>query len=121
VSQRRLRLLAAAVVAVPLLVFPLALLAKGAPPFPSRDDCAVAATGDAPDLDVVYARLDELAAAETLLAAVTGAGFTGASIELDACGLWKVAYDPIESFAQGEELAEQVRAAGFEARVEVGA
>ena len=46
-------------------------------------------------------------------------GFTGAELELDGCGQWKVFYDSIDSLEQGESLAEQVRAAGFEARVEV--
>jgi hypothetical protein len=113
-------LVAAMVVLVPLLTYPLFAVAEGAPRFPTRDECAQVATGDAPDLDVVYGRFDDLAAADALLAEVTRIGFVGAVVELDACGRWKVAYDPIESFVQGEALAGQVRAAGFEARVELG-
>jgi hypothetical protein len=111
---------AVALAAVPVLAYSAALLASGAPAFPSREDCARVATGDAPELEVVYGRLDELAPAEDLLARLTAVGFVGTELELDACGRWKVAYDRIESLSQGEALAEQARRAGFEARVELG-
>ena len=119
-SGRRLLLLAATLALAPLLAFPLAVLADGGARFPSRDECAAAATADAPDLDVVYARLDDLAAAEALLTELTQVGFTGAELELDACGRWRVFYDGIPSLAQGQALVDQVRQAGFEARVELG-
>jgi hypothetical protein len=119
VTQRQLRLAVAAIVAVPLLAYPLASLAGGAPSFPAREDCARPPTG-APDeqVEVVYARLDDPVAAEALLAELTRTGFVGAGIDLDDCGRWKVSYDAIASLEQGEALAEQVRAAGFDARVE---
>lgn len=104
---------------VALLGYSLLALAGGAPRFPTRAECVTPATGDAPDLQVVYGRFDDLVAAETLLADVTRIGFVGAELELDNCGRWKVFYDGIESFAQGQALAEQVREAGFDARVEV--
>ena len=66
----------------------------------------------------MYGRLSDPVAAEDLLAELTGTGFVGAEIQLDDCGRWKVSYDAIESREQGEALAEQVRAAGFDARVE---
>jgi hypothetical protein len=116
----RAALVAALVVAVPLLAYPLLAIADRSPRFPTRAECAVVATGDAPNLDVVYGRFDDLTEAEAVLAEVTGAGFVGADLELDACGRWKVFYDPIDSFAQGDALASQVRGQGFEARVEVG-
>lgn len=117
-TQRRLRLLAAAIVLVPVLGFPVLVLAQGPPPFPTRDECVRVATGDADDLEVVYGRLADPVAAEELLAELTRIGFIGAELELDACGRWKVSYDAIDSLAQGEALAEEARRAGFDARVE---
>ena len=118
--MRRALALAAAVALVPLLAYPLLALAEGAPRFPSRDECVVVATGDAPDLDVVYGRFDDLVTAESGLADLTRVGFVGAELALDDCGRWKVFYEGIETFAQGQALAEQVREAGFDARVEAG-
>ncbi len=112
--------LAAAIVAVPLLAYPVAAVAGGAPRFPTRDECSRPATTDAPDLEVVYGRFDDPRAADDLLAKLTEVGFIGAETTFDGCGRWKVSYDAIESFAQGEALAAQVRDAGFDARVEYG-
>jgi hypothetical protein len=116
--MRRAGVLAAGSVLAALLAYPLLALTDGPPRFPSRDECVLVATGDAPDLEVVYGRFDDAVAAESLLADVTRAGFVGADAEPDACGRWKVSYDAIDTFAQGQALAEQVRGAGFEARVE---
>ena len=114
------RLAAAIVVAIPMLAYPLGVLAAdGTPRFPTRNECVQVATEDGPDLDVVYGRFGDPTAAERLLAALTRVGFVGAAVELDACGRWRVSYDAIESLAQGEALAKQVRAAGFDARVEL--
>ena len=108
---------AAAIVVVVLLGYPLVTLAGGAPRFPTGD-CARPATTDDPSLEVVYGRFDDRLAAETLLAEITEVGFIGAELKLDGCGRWKVSYDGIDSSEQGEALAEQVRNAGFDARVE---
>ena len=108
----------ATVVVVPLLGYPLVTLAGDAPRFPTRGECARPTTADDQSLEVVYGRFDDRVAAETLLAEVTEVGFIGAELGLDGCGRWKVSYDAIESSAQGEALAEQVRNAGFDARVE---
>ena len=109
---------AAAIVVVVLLGYPLVTLAGDSPRFPTRGECARPATTDDPSLEVVYGRFDDRLAAETLLAEITEVGFIGAELELDGCGRWKVSYDAIDSSEQGEALAEQVRNAGFEARVE---
>jgi hypothetical protein len=113
-------LVAAAVVLVPLLGYPLLAVADGAPRFPSRGECVRPAAGDAPDLNVVYGRFDDLPAAETLLADLTRVGFTGAELQLDVCGRWEVFYDGVPTFAEARALAEQVREAGFDAEVEIG-
>ncbi len=119
-TQRRLRLLAGAIVLVPLLAYPVVSLAGDGPRFPSRDECARVAEADTEtEVEVVYGRLDDPAAAEALLAKLTDIGFVGADLALDACGRWKVYYDGVESIVQAEALAEQVREAGFDARVEL--
>ena len=111
--------LATAIVVVPLLGYPLFTITGGWPQFHSRGECARTAQADDDEFEVVYGRLDDPLAAETLLAELTGIGFVGAEVELDDCGRWKVSYTGIDSFEQGEALAEQVRGAGFDARVEV--
>lgn len=115
----RWTVVAAAVVLVTILGYPLVTLAGDAPRFPSRGECSRPATADDPSLEVVYGRLDDRVEAETLLAEVTEIGFVGAELELEGCGRWKVYYDGVDSLAQGEALAEQVREAGFDARVEL--
>lgn len=117
-TQRTLRVLVCSIVAVPLVGVPLVLAADGLPRFPSRDDCARPGTSDADDLEVVYGRFDNPREAGRRLSDVTAVGFVGAQVRLDACGRWKVSYDAIESLAQGEALAAQVREAGFTATVE---
>jgi len=112
--------LAAAIVVVPLLAYPVVAVAGGAPRFPTRDECSRPATADAPDLEVVYGRFDDLRAADELLAKLTDVGFVGAETGFDPCGRWKVSYDAIDSLEQGEALAAEVRKAGFEAQVEHG-
>ena len=76
------------------------------------------ATGDAEDLEVVYGRFEAPDDADALLAELERVGFTGAETDLDGCGRWKVSYDSIDSYDQGEALAEQVRETGFQAQVE---
>ena len=112
-------LAAAATLAIPLAGYPLLAYAQGAPRFPSRDDCARPYDGAPGEpVDVVYARLDDPVSATDLLDELSRHGFIGADIAFDSCGRWVVFYDPIESVEQAEALAEQVRNAGFEARVE---
>lgn len=111
--------IAIAIVLVALLGYPLVTLASGLPRFPTRAECARPATAEAPEVQVVYGRLDDPVAAEELLAELTGIGFVGTEIELDPCGRWKIAYMSVDSYDQATALAEQVRAQGFEAVVEL--
>ena len=116
-SERRRLLLLVALVAVPLLVYPLVSIADGKPRFPSRDACAhTAKAGDA--VEVVYGRFDDPAAAEELRAKVVAVGFVGTEVAFDSCGRWKVHYDAIESFDQAQALAEEARGVGLDPRVE---
>jgi hypothetical protein len=120
VSRREARLLAAAIVAVPLVGYPLVVLADGAR-FPSpADDCVrVAAPDETAELDLVFGRRDTPQEAEELLERVVGVGYVDAEVRADGCGHWKVVYDGIDSYAQGASSAAQARAAGLEAVLEV--
>ncbi len=108
------RILAAAIILVPLLAYPL--VAVGGARFPSRDDCVrLASEGDAGELDLVFGRRDTVAEAERLLEQVRGVGYVDAELQGDGCLRWKVLYDGIESYEQGASSAEQAHGAGLEA------
>ena len=71
-THRTAVLVAAAIVAVPLIGYPALVAADGAR-FPSADDCvAIAAAGDEGELDLVFGRRDTPAEAEALLEQVRG-------------------------------------------------
>ena len=118
-SRASARLLAAAIVALPLVAYPVAVGADGVR-FPSRDDCVrVAGTGETAELDLVFGRRPTVAEAERLLARVRGVGYVDAEVRPDGCGRWKVLYDGIDAYAQGASSAAEARAAGLEAQLEV--
>jgi hypothetical protein len=119
VTARRARLVAALVVAAPLVVYPAAVLADGAR-FPSQDDCVhVASAGSTEEVDLVFGRRDTPAEANALLERVQGVGYVDALVRLDGCGRWEVVYDRIESYAQGASSAAEARGAGLEAHLEI--
>ena len=118
-SSARLRLAAAAIVAVPLIGYPLLVAADGAP-FPSRDDCVrVAPAGSTEPLDLVFGRRDTRAEADELLERVRGVGYVDAVVAADGCLRWKVLYDGISSYEQGLESRAEARGAGLEAELEL--
>jgi hypothetical protein len=113
------RLLAVAIVAVPLVVYPAVALRNGAH-FPSPDDCVhVAEPGESGNLDLVFGRRDTPADAEQLLQQVRRVGYVDAQLQEDGCLRWKVVYTGIESYAQGASSAAEARGAGLEAHLEV--
>ena len=113
------RLVAAAIVVVPLIGYPLAVGA-GSARFPSVDDCVrKASPGETAPLDLVFGRRDTDAEAQQLLERVRGVGYVDAEILLDGCGRWEVLYDGIESYAQGASSAAEAHGAGLEAWLEV--
>ena len=118
-SSARLRLVAAAIVAVPLVGYPLLVAADGAP-FPCRDDCVrVAPAGSTEPLDLVFGRRDTRAEADELLERVRGVGYVDAVVAADGCRRWKVLYDGISSYEQGLESRAEARGAGLEAELEL--
>ena len=118
-TPRDARRLAAAIVVIPLVAYPAAVLADGAP-FPSPADCVRSApVGSTEELDLVFGRRDTPAAANALLRRVRHVGYVDALVRRDACGRWAVVYDRIEDYAQGASSAGEARAAGLDARLEV--
>jgi len=106
------------VVAVAALAYPLAVLAfSGTPEFPSRDDCAVPATGDG-ELRVVFGYRDSEREALALRDRVLKVGFLGVEPERDGCGRIRVAVDGIPSRAIGEEVIREARTVGLEPTLE---
>jgi hypothetical protein len=115
----RIRLAAAAIVAVPLVAYPLVVGADGAP-FPSQADCVrVARPGTTEQLDLVFGRRDTPAEAERLLERVRAVGYVDAELRPDGCARWKVLYDGITSYEQGASSAVEARRAGLDAQVEI--
>jgi len=119
VTRARILIAAAAIVAVPLVVYPLVVAADGAQ-FPSVDDCVrLAPPGSTEPLDLVFGRRDTPGAAERLLARVRAVGYVDAEVRLEGCGRWKVLYDGITSYAQGASSVAEARGAGLEAWLEI--
>lgn len=118
-TPARVRLLAAAIVAAPLVAYPLAVGADGAP-FPSQHDCVrIAPEGSTERLDLVFGRRDSPVEAEELRAKVAGVGYVDAEVQPDGCARWKVLYAGIESYEQGESSRAEARGAGLEAELEI--
>lgn len=120
-TGRQLTAAVAAIVAAPLLAYPIVVLASGGPSFPGdRGECARLAHDDkAGELELVAAHLDSIPTAEALRDRLVANGFSNMQVKADGCGWWKVTNDGIDSFAQGTSAAEEVRRAGFDARLEV--
>jgi hypothetical protein len=118
-TSARLWLAAAAIVAVPLVAYPLVVGVDGAR-FPSRDDCVRRAPpGSTEQLDLVFGRRDTPGEAERLLARVRAVGYVDAEMRLEGCARWKVLYDGITSYAQGASSAAEARRAGLDAWLEI--
>ena len=120
-SRRHVLALAVLVAALPLVAYPLAVVASGGPSFPGgRAECARVATGDGQGaLEVVYGHLSSIPAAEALRARLAADGFANVQVKADGCGYWKVTNDGIDTFGQGASAAAEARGAGFRASVEL--
>ena len=113
------RLLAVAIVAVPLVAYPAIALRNGAH-FPSPEDCVhIARPGESGDLDLVFGRRDTVAETQQLLDQVQGVGYKDAEIQQDGCLRWKVVYTGIESYEQGASSAAEARGAGLSPQIEI--
>jgi hypothetical protein len=105
-----------ALIAVALL-YPLAVLAGGAPRFPSRHDCVRPATTDE-NVEAVFGRFGTIAAAESVQMRATRAGFQSLQIESDGCGLFKVTLHGIPSLQVGRDFVREAEREGFRPTLE---
>jgi hypothetical protein len=106
-----------AILAAAALVYPLAILATGAPRFPSRAECVHPATRDG-SIDAVFGRFQTRAAADSELRRVLALGFKGSQIEGDGCGLLKVVVHGIPTLAAGRAFLQEAARAGAPASLE---
>jgi len=104
-------------VVVAALVYPLAVVAGGAPSFPSRSDCVHVAHADG-DLEVVFGYFDSEAQARPVLDKALAVGFKGTQIEPNACGQVKVAVHGIPTLAVGDQVMAEARKVGFRPTLE---
>jgi hypothetical protein len=118
-TSLRLRIAPLAILlAVPLL-YPVAVLGRGAPRFPSRADC-VEPAGNNGKIDAVFGRFATQAQASIALRRVLELGFSGSEVEADGCGLQKVLVHGIPNLEVGHELVEEARGVGLHVRLERG-
>lgn len=108
---------AAAIVAVPLLGYPLVTVAGGSPPFP-RDECARPAVDGQP-VEVVYGRFDHPDAAAGFRDRVLELGFQGTEVMFDGCGQWKVVLEGVPSVEIAHELQAEAATVDLHLTVEL--
>jgi hypothetical protein len=107
----------AALIVVAALAYPLAVIATGAPRFPSRTECIHPAKEDGP-IEAVFGRFADQAAAQQLQQRALHAGFVGTKIEGDGCGRLKVDVQGIQTLAVGRELAAEAEKVGLHVTLE---
>ena len=109
---------AAAVVLVPLLGYPLVTLAGGSPSFPSRQECVRPAVDGRP-VDLVFGRFDDPDAAAAQRERVVGFGFQGTEVVFDGCGRWEVVLEGIPSIEVGREIQKEAATVDLEPTLEL--
>jgi hypothetical protein len=102
-----------AVVLALVSVYPLAVLATGAPRFPSRDECVRPATEDG-DIEAVFGYFESMQEASVVRDKALAVGFQGTEAQWNGCGLVEVAVGGIPTLEVGRDFAEQARSVGFE-------
>lgn len=110
-------LAAAAVVAVALLAYPLAVLAGGRPRFPGPDECAQAPV-PGKKVDVVFGRFGHPGSGQRLLADLQRFGFVDAVLLPDGCGRWEVVVPDRADVPAAEEVAAEARRVDLDPRLE---
>jgi hypothetical protein len=110
--------LAAAIVAVPFVIYVGSTLADGAPRFPTRAECIHPAVEGRP-VDLVYGRVDSPVLADDLRDRVLSVGFTGTEVLGDGCGRWKVVLENIPSIAVASQVRVEAMNAGFTPTLEL--
>jgi hypothetical protein len=98
-------------------LYPLAVVAGGAPRFPSRNECVRPATTDE-NLEAVFGRFDTVSAAEAVQMRAARAGFKNLEVESDGCGLFKVTLHGIPSLQVGRDFVREAGRVGFRPTLE---
>jgi hypothetical protein len=110
--------IAAAIVLVPLLVYPVVTVAGGGVRWPSRNECIRPAVDGQP-VAVVFGRTDDPITAGVLRDEVVSVGFKGTEALPDGCGRWKVAVGGVPSIAIGKQVVAEARSVHLDPTLEL--
>ena len=113
----RSRSLAVVVLLAGLFTYPVVVLARSSPQFPSAHDCVVPATSDG-NLQLVFGRFVSAQQAGATAARASEAGFH-VTVVLDDCGRLVVATPGLTTLASAQAAAARAAKAGLTARPEV--
>jgi hypothetical protein len=120
VSRRSIILSCSLIVAVPLLGYPLALVATGGlPRFPTHAAACAPAPVGGQKVDVVFGRFDSLDEALPLRDQALGFGFQGTEAVPDGCGRVVVRLHGIESIEVGKEIQAEASTVDLHPRLEL--
>jgi hypothetical protein len=108
---------AVVLLAVGPVLYPLATGASGAPHFPTRSECAHPARAVG-SLDAVFGRFFLRSAADQKQRRVLELGFSGAEIERDGCGYFKVVVHGVPNLSVGRDLVAEARRVGLHVALE---
>ena len=111
------RAAAFAVIVAGLLVYPVAVVASGAPKFPSVQDCVMPATHDG-KIQLVLGSFASAEDATALAARAEADGFVGTHVTIDDCGQVVVAVPGYSDLAGALSAVKEARRAGFSAKPE---
>jgi len=100
-----------------LLTYPVGTLARGAPSFPTHDECVRPAIADG-EIDAVFGYFDSRSEAATVRDHALQVGFAGTEISLNPCGRVRVAVRGIPTLAVGHAFVEEAREVGFDVTLE---
>jgi hypothetical protein len=117
--MRRRVWIALAVVIIPLVGYPIIVVASGAPRFPSAQEC-VRPVVDGHPVDVVFGRFDDPNAAVELRDRVVAVGFTGTEMLGDGCGRWKVVLLNVPSVDVARGVQEEATTVDLATTLELG-
>lgn len=108
---------AVAAVVIPALAYPAFTLAGGAPPFPTRDECARPPIEGQP-VDVVFGRFDHPDEAAARRDRALEVGFIGTEALPDGCGRWIAVLQDVPTRELGEEIQRQARSVDLDPMLE---
>jgi hypothetical protein len=111
---------AAAIVLLPLLGYPLFTLAGGAPRFPTREECIHSPVAGQP-VDVVFERFDDPDKAAAFRERVLAVGFSGTEMLADGCGRWKVVLQSVPTIEIAREVQAEAATVDLSPKLELGA